>query len=259
MIAPVPIEVKSEDGSDQSYTATRHPSSKRPPKNFVKANRYALREQQRMNKNAEIEDKQMEEKKKKKIEQRKQQRFGNIKSRVCPGSLPTNRSQAQYAAPQSCPLHVESDNDAKNNHEFHIAFGRKVPSSRSSVRVNTNERQSGDEKIFVRHKSFGKTPAYITNRRAKIEREEYERMLAQQNAPPAPGLVLMDEFERLETLRILEENEKTQREKLRSIPFAMNGHRAARIREAIEFHLKEIEDAKKIFSKDRVFVAQSDT
>jgi hypothetical protein len=127
------------------------------------------------------------------------------------------------------------------------------------VRVNTNERQSGDEKAYMRHKSFGKTPAYITNRRAKLEQEEHERMLIQQNAPPAPGLVLMEEAERLETLRILEENEKIERDKLRNIPFAMNGHRAARIREAIEFRLKEIEDAKKIFSKHRVFVAQSDT
>ncbi|KAL7484956.1 hypothetical protein ACHAW6_010571 [Cyclotella cf. meneghiniana] len=268
LIAPVPIEVKSEDGSDQSYTATRHPSSIKPPKNFVKANRHALREQQRINKNAVIEEKRKEENKQIKIDQKKQQRFGNVKSRVCaPGSSSTDRQQAQYAAashtnkesPQSLSICLNSDDDAKNNQECHIAFGRKVPSRRSSMRVNTNERQSGDEKGYLRHKSFGKTPAYITNRRAKLEREEHERILIQQNAPPAPGLVLMEEAERLETLRLLEENEKIERDKLRNIPFAMNGHRAARIREAIEFRLKEIEDAKKIFSKQRVFVAQCDT
>eukprot|EP00804_Cyclotella_cryptica_P025673 CCRYP_002885-RA/>CCRYP_002885-RA protein AED:0.09 eAED:0.08 QI:0/-1/0/1/-1/1/1/0/270 len=259
LIAPVPIEVKSEDGSDQSYTATRYPSSKKPTKNYVKANRHALREQQRINKNAVIEDQRKEEMKRTKIQQKKQQQFGNIRSRVTSQTQYAAASHSNKESPPSNSLHLNSDEDAKSCQEFHIAFGQKVPSSRSSVRVNTNERQSGDEKSFLRHKSFGKTPAYITNRRAKLEQEEHERMLIQQNAPPAPGLVLMDEIERLETLRILDENEKIERDKLRNIPFAMNGHRAARIREAIEFRLKEIEDAKKVFSKDRVFVAQRDT
>ena len=148
------------------------------------------------------------------------------------------------------------DDSTTGSQEFHIAFGRKVPSSSSSsARPSPNKQNSDDSKAF-RHSSYGKTPAYITNRRAKIEREEQERQYREQNAPPAPGLVLMDESERLETMQILEENERIERDKLANIPFAMNAARAARLREAIEFRLKEIEDAKEIFSKDRVFVAQ---
>jgi hypothetical protein len=56
---------------------------------------------------------------------------------------------------------------------------------------------------------------------------------------------------------LLEESERVERDKLCNIPFSMNAQRAARLREAIEFRLKEIEDAKIIFSKDRVFVEQS--
>jgi len=118
------------------------------------------------------------------------------------------------------------DDSTTGSQEFHIAFGRKVrapSSSSSSARPSPNKQNSDDGKAF-RHSSYGKTPAYITNRRAKIEREEQERQYREQNAPPAP--------------------------------FAMNAARAARLREAIEFRLKEIEDAKEIFSKDRVFVAQ---
>ena len=143
-----------------------------------------------------------------------------------------------------------------SSQEFHIAFGRKVPSSSSSSTRPSQNQKNSDESNEFRHNSYGKTPAYITNRRAKIEREEQERLYKEKNAPPAAGLVLMEESERLETMRILEENERIEHDKLANIPFAMNAARAARLREAIEFRLKEIEDAKEIFSKDRVFVAQ---
>ena len=78
------------------------------------------------------------------------------------------------------------------------------------------------------------------------------------NAPPAPGLVLMEESERLETLRMLEANEKEAREALQNIPFRMNEQRAARLRQAVEYRLKEIEDTRKIFSKEKVFVTKND-
>jgi len=42
LIAPLPIDIKTDEGSDQSHTATRNHSKKKPPKNFFKANRQAL-------------------------------------------------------------------------------------------------------------------------------------------------------------------------------------------------------------------------
>ena len=44
LIAPLPIDIKSDEGSDQSHTATHNHSKKKPPKNFFKANRQALKE-----------------------------------------------------------------------------------------------------------------------------------------------------------------------------------------------------------------------
>jgi hypothetical protein len=258
LIAPLPIEANSEEGSDQSYTATKN--GKKSPKNYLKANRQALKEKQRNQKNAAIEKMEKEKSKQQKFEQKKQQRFGNITSRlrehtISGSSVPPALNDLDSI--QSFPLSFDDDGIAENQ-EFHIAFGRKVPSSSaSSIRPTPKQKGSGDGETF-RHKSFGKTPAYITNRRAKIEREEQDRLLKEQNAPPAPGLVLLEDSERLETLRLLEESERVERDKLCNIPFSMNAQRAARLREAIEFRLKEIEDAKIIFSKDRVFVEQSD-
>ena len=44
LIAPLHIDIKSDEGSDQSHTATRNYSQKKPAKNFFKANRQALKE-----------------------------------------------------------------------------------------------------------------------------------------------------------------------------------------------------------------------
>ena len=256
LMAPLLIEIKSEECSEQSYTTTRNTSARKAPINFVKANRRALQEQQRNNKSAAIQKEHKDKKKQLKIELKKQRMFGNINSRL---HNPISSSIDVRDTNESMqPLPLNLDDNCRNN-QVHIAFGRRVPSSSQSSVISKLEQISlPSSDTFVRHKSYGKIPAYILNRRAKIEQEEHNRLLKEQNAPPAPGLVLLEEFERLETLRILDENERIERDNLRNIPFSMNTQRAARLRETIELRLKEIEDAKTIFSKDRVFVAKND-
>ena len=68
----------------------------------------------------------------------------------------------------------------------------------------------------------------------------------------------MEESERLETLRMLDESEKAAKEELRNIPFSMNHQKAARLRDAINYRLSEVEDTRKIFSKERVWVSEND-
>ena len=152
----------------------------------------------------------------------------------------------------------EGSSSEPNEHQFHIAFGKKVPISARSPRPTSSADTVSSSSSGRRHKSYGKVPTYITERRAKIAAMEEEQLIREANAPPAPGLVLMEESDRLETLRMLDANEREARESLQNIPFSMNHQRAARLREAIEFRLKEIEDTRKIFSRERVFVAQDD-
>ncbi|ACI64400.1 predicted protein [Thalassiosira pseudonana CCMP1335] len=268
LIAPLPIEV-NEDGSDQSFTATQRKTP--PKKNHLRANRLALKETQKSNRKAEIEDKLQEEVRAKKKEHKKKQLYGNIKSKI----VDHTTSSPKQPALSINPTNVDEDSlqlftfalssrSDESSSPCHIAFGRKIASRASSnSRIESAPQPTPNQlrttnTSFQRHQSYGKVPCYITKRRAKIEEAEQERRLAEQNAPPAPGLVLMDEAERLETLRVLEENEKKERDQLRKIPFSMNAHRAARLREAIDHRLREIENAKRIFSKDKVFVAQSD-
>lgn len=224
--------------------------------NHVVANRKALREKQRTKKAAEMERQAKEVERQRKLEQKKQKLYGNIRSKILDPA-----ASSSHASPndRSCSSSFSNDSTRSNEVSYHIAFGKKISSSSTAPRqsIDVDSCAVSLASSTRHHKSFGKVPTYITDRKAKIEREEEEQRRLRENAPPAPGLVLMDESERLETLRLLEENEKQAREELRNIPFKMNHQRAARLRQAIDYRLKEIEDTRKIFSKDKVFVAKN--
>mmetsp|Transcript_15973 Transcript_15973/g.33520 ORF Transcript_15973/g.33520 Transcript_15973/m.33520 type:complete len:303 (+) Transcript_15973:904-1812(+) len=261
LIAPLPIELHPDDGSLNSHTATRRTSSSKVVKNPFKANRQALKERQKSNKNAALDKRQREENEKRKILQKKEKMFGNIKSKVhepIASSLYSANTPKEHLVTSLSRNRVSKTSSEKDlNNACHIAFGSKVSSVLNATRTSVTSMSPQQNEPAERHKSYGKIPAYIINRREKIERQEQERKMLQEKAPPAPGLVLMAESERLETLRLLEENEEKERHALQNIPFSMNGHRAARLRDVIEFRLKEIEDAKKIFSNPRVFVSEN--
>lgn len=265
LIAPTPIELNPDEKSEQSCMAAQNGSSKKT-KNHLRANRQALREKQRTNKDVELERQANEKMRLQKLERKKQKLYGKVGSRVfdpAANSTSSSPSNCRYPSlgashesspPRASPL---SSNSASNEQAFRIAFGRKVPISGQTPRPNTCL-ESVASCTSEHHQSYGKIPTYITARKAKIERQEAERRMMQENAPPEPGLVLMEESERLQTLKLLAENEREARESLRNIPFSMNHQKAARLREAVEYRLKEIEDTRKIFSKEKVFVAQND-
>ncbi|KAL7553532.1 hypothetical protein ACHAWF_016842 [Thalassiosira exigua] len=261
LIAPTPLELNPDDASDQSCTAAQRSPSK-TPKNHLKAHRRALREKQQNNKDAEAVRARAEENKAQKLAQKKERLYGKVRSRVFSSQpSPDEHAASSPAAGSSrnclsgrLPLSAETDSSGRN---YHIAFGKKIPISAPTPRPNSSVETVASSESG-RHKHYGKVPSYITDRKAKIQQMEEERQRKQENAPPAPGLVLMKESERIETLRMLDKNEKEAREALSNIPFSMNHQRAARLREAIEFRLKEIEDTRIIFSKDKVFVAKED-
>ena len=126
--------------------------------------------------------------------------------------------------------------------EFHVAFGRRVEAA--SSRPNSTS---------SRH-FYGQVPRYIVERKKRLESEAVREKEARENEPPSPGFVLMDEEERLRTLSLLDHNEKLARDELRRIPFSMNLARQARMREDLEHRLKEIDDARKVFSRPKVFL-----
>ncbi|KAL3810148.1 hypothetical protein ACHAXA_005297 [Cyclostephanos tholiformis] len=254
---------QKKSASNQSWTtSSESPTSstnlKKKPKNHLRANREALKEKQRNIKDIELERTANEKLRLQKLEQKKQKLYGNVRSKILE---PTASSPSVHSGRP----------DSRNNSSMalqlptvptrrNIAFGEKAPSPPKYVQsgVTSSSSSSSSSSLNERHKSYGKVPRYITDRKAKIEREEEEMRRLRENAPPAPGLVLLEESERLETIRVLEANEKEARDALLNIPFRMNEQRAARLRQAVEIRLKEIEDTRKIFSKQKVFVTKND-
>ncbi len=251
---------KNSPSSQSWTTCSGSPSSsknlKKKPKNHLRANREALKEKQRNIKDIELERSANEKLRLQKLEQKKQKLFGNVRSKILDpsaSSVSTQSEHSRHSAPRN-KLHMASQIPKRQN----IAIGEKAPSLKPDTNAQSGVTSSSSSSSNDRHKSFGKVPRYITDRKAKIEQEEEDMRLLKENKPPAPGLVLMEESERLETLRMLEANEKEARDALISIPFRMNEKRAARLRQAVEYRLKEIEDTRKIFSKDKVFVTKND-
>ena len=262
LIAPLPIESNNadDDSDNQSCTACHLSPSSKKPKNHLRANRQALKEKQQHNA-AQKEARQTKEKlKQQKLEKKKQKLFGNVRSRVASSlSSPSEQSAEVQNIGRGVSSLAASDSTTDS-----VAFGRKVPihAQTSHHRPSTNNScaesvvSSSSSSNSRRHKSYGKVPSYITRRRAKIAEFEEEQRRRDETAPPEPGLVLLEESERIKTLDILKASELEARYELSNIPFSMNPARAGKLREAISFRLKEIEDAILVFSKERVFVAK---
>lgn len=69
-----------------------------------------------------------------------------------------------------------------------------------------------------------------------------------------PGMTLMPESERLDTLRVLEGNEREIQQALFKMPLQITTPSQKKRKEALEAKLQEIESAKKIFSRAKVYV-----
>jgi len=105
-----------------------------------------------------------------------------------------------------------------------------------------------------KHQEFGAVPLYLQERNAAWAEAEERKRAAQPDPSCPPGMSLMPDAERRETLAILAENEKETSDLLFKLPFASSTPSILKRREALEGKLKEIEAAKKIFSKPKVYV-----
>ncbi|DBA04071.1 TPA: hypothetical protein N0F65_009418 [Lagenidium giganteum] len=105
------------------------------------------------------------------------------------------------------------------------------------------------------HDSFGRLPKYLIERREEWAREEEER---RRNAPDPdcpPGMMLMDEDERLRTLDVLRQRLEQARRQVNALPLRIETPSQIRRKNALDAKLEEIEDAIKVFDRKKVYVA----
>ncbi|GMH76653.1 hypothetical protein TrST_g347 [Triparma strigata] len=107
-----------------------------------------------------------------------------------------------------------------------------------------------------KHQEYGQVPGYLQQRKKRWEEEERIREMSKPDIDCPDGMVCMPEAERLNTLAVLERSEEEARTELFGMPLTIETMALTKKKNALEAKLKEIEDAKKIFSRPKVFIAQ---
>jgi hypothetical protein len=106
-----------------------------------------------------------------------------------------------------------------------------------------------------KHEAYGRVPDYLERRNAqKAEAEANRRRNAPDPSCP-PGMTLMPEDERAETVRTLEQSLDEVNRQLQKLPFVIETHSIQKRHDALESKLKEIERALAIFKRPKVYVA----
>ncbi|CAE7681490.1 Enkd1 [Symbiodinium microadriaticum] len=106
------------------------------------------------------------------------------------------------------------------------------------------------------HEAYGRVPGYLQNRKAQWAdaAEERRRNAPDPNCPP--GMCLMPEDERIETLRTLNGSKSECMKQLERMPFVIETPSMKRKQEDLESKLREIDRAIEVFSKPKVYVAK---
>ena len=130
-----------------------------------------------------------------------------------------------------------------------------ISQNRECAKTMGSPRKPNDDDERRKHAEFGNVPAYIVQRKARWAENEDRRRAAMPDPNCPPGMTLMPESERQDTLRILEESEKETHALLFKLPLQSTTPSVVKRKDALEAKLREIESAKKMFSKPKVYIA----
>lgn len=113
------------------------------------------------------------------------------------------------------------------------------------------KKQDEEEKRYQR----GQVPKYLVNRQRTWEREEQERIANTPDPDLPPGHKIMPKSEQRETLEKLKASQRTLLNQLSKLPVRTDTLRLRTQKNEYESKLAEVEEAIKIFSRPKVFVA----
>lgn len=112
-----------------------------------------------------------------------------------------------------------------------------------------------DSETPSKHESYGRVPDYLEQRNQQwAEAKEEERRNAPDPHAP-PGMALMSEEERKSTLDKLFSSQAAVLQQLSLMPFVIETQSQKNCQHALELKLNDIENAVKIFSKPKVYIA----
>lgn len=139
--------------------------------------------------------------------------------------------------------------------------GNSAPHASNEPKVVTYQAEDSgvtsdqEEKPKNLHAEYGKVPQYLERFREEKEAREEMRRREEVQASCPPGMRLMSEEERLETLELLNKGKADVWTALNKLPIASTTPSIIRRRNEYERKLDEIESGLKTFSRPRVYIA----
>jgi hypothetical protein len=185
-----------------------------------------------------------------------------IKSRAIRNELESKMEEAKYyAGTKERPVDPVSPRKPELPHDTAKLAPRNDANfiARNKVKALTSSppsKQPRDEQPI--HKSYGKVPNYLENRKQQWEeqKEEARRRAPDPDAPK--GMKLMPESERIGTLQVLWQSKEEAVRQLGKMPFCIETPSLRNKQNMLEQKLREIENAIALFSRPKVYIANDE-
>lgn len=279
---------QQQNGSAMANLLNQSRNPKRPQKNFMAENRTALKEAHHRNATKRCE----EEYRKTKVPY-KMERFKNIGSRLNQSDentadegtprkeyLRRDTGMTSSSAPKKPPSRSSSSMSNPTKHDSPpkpssrpAVQQRKpaVPKANEATKLAPRSRtdfvlenrvdaiqmapRRKEDQVEAKASNYGKVPGYLVKRKEEWEAEAEARRAAAPDPSCPPGMTVMPEEERVETLRVLRESQAETTRLLSRMPFRVETISMKRKKGALEAKLQELESAIKMFDRERVLVA----
>lgn len=217
---------------------------------YTKKNYQNLKKSQQENRKKKEEDETRPPK-----EPFKLSRFKNVESMVYrdPEEIKKpKKAPAPVGGPQIVSYNAEEEGQSKENGEKNYV---KENYTAAISQAPAKQLEKQEENAHALNPNYGKVPQYLEDYKAQREMKAEIKRRQEEDSKCPPGMRLMPEDERLETLEILKKGKDDVWALINRLPIAANTPSVQRRREEYEKKLQELENAIKTFTRPKVYVA----
>ncbi|XP_061672580.1 enkurin domain-containing protein 1 isoform X2 [Syngnathoides biaculeatus] len=178
----------------------------------------------------------------------------------CQNFLKAHSQNKATPRPHSTPAAVTSGHSSASERDKNLQVkGQSIDFIKYNARAAGKTMQRSQSLTNLRDKSvpsavIGQVPHYIEERKKQWRKAEEEERRKKLNPSVPAGHTLMSESDRQETLKTLKESHRSLVTELLLLPLKADNLSVRSRRAHLDRRLSEIEEAIKIFSRDKVYV-----
>ncbi|GAX83094.1 hypothetical protein CEUSTIGMA_g10520.t1 [Chlamydomonas eustigma] len=168
-------------------------------------------------------------------------------------SFPRGQGARSTSAPTRKPIQRQCSVEAgEGGRDF--LNENKLVAGMPPIRLPRINSTKDDGLKYLHKPDFGRVPTYLLQRKIDLIDQQESEMRAREAALIPPGMRLLPEDERLETLTVLQKNRHEVERALQALPLRIETPGQIRRRDELERRLREIEEGLKVFARPKVLV-----